>query len=56
MRPAVDIIYLEQVDGGGYVDDHTRTAGYTELWDQQKATASGPEQARRALLDIAKSL
>lgn len=54
-KPAVDIIYLEQHDGGEYVDNSKRTARYLTLWDHQKAAASGPEQTRRALLDIASS-
>ncbi|CAM3756291.1 helix-turn-helix transcriptional regulator [Kibdelosporangium persicum] len=55
-KPAVDIIYLEQHDGGEYVDNSKRTAQYVKLWDYQKAAASGPEQTRRALLDMAASL
>ncbi|MFE6612016.1 DUF5753 domain-containing protein [Amycolatopsis sp. NPDC057786] len=55
-NPAVDIIYLEQHDGGEYVDNSKRTARYLTLWDHQKAAASGPEQTRRTLLDIASSL
>lgn len=55
-KPPVDIIYLEQHDGGDYVDDSKRTARYLTLWDHQKAVASGPEQTRRMLLDIAASL
>ncbi|SMD23901.1 Helix-turn-helix domain-containing protein [Lentzea albidocapillata] len=55
-KPLVDIIYLEQHDGGEYVDNSKRTARYLTLWDYQKAVASGPEQTRRMLLDIAASL
>lgn len=52
-KPAVDIIYLEQHDGGEYVDNSKRAARYMTLWDHQKAAASGPEQTRRTLLEIA---
>ena len=55
-KPAVSIVYLEQHDGGTYVDDAKRTARYLTLWDQQKAAASGPEQTRRFLLEIADTL
>ncbi|WP_285746429.1 helix-turn-helix transcriptional regulator [Lentzea sp. NBRC 105346] len=55
-KPAVDIIYLEQHDGGEYVDNSKRTERYLTLWEHQKAAASGPEQTRRTLLDIASSL
>ncbi|WP_345028466.1 helix-turn-helix transcriptional regulator [Kutzneria kofuensis] len=55
-KPVVDIIYLEQHDGGEYVDNSKRTARYLTLWDHQKAAASGPEQTRRTLLEIAASL
>ena len=53
--PAVDIVYLDQHDGGEYVDDIRRTPKYQTLWEQQKAAAMGPEQTRRFLLDLAKS-
>jgi DNA-binding XRE family transcriptional regulator len=52
-NPPVNIIYLEQHDGGQYLDDTKRTTRYLTLWDQQKAAASGPEQTRRTLLDLA---
>ncbi len=55
-KPAVDIIYLEQHDGGGYVDNSERAARYLKLWEYQKAAANGPEQTRRVLLDIAASM
>lgn len=55
-KPAVDIIYLEQHDGGEYVENSKRTARYLTLWDHQRAAASGPEQTRRTLLEIAASL
>ncbi|MGH3792382.1 MAG: helix-turn-helix domain-containing protein [Pseudonocardiaceae bacterium] len=51
-RPPVNIVYLEQHDGGQYLDDHKRTTRYLTLWDQQKAAASGPEQTRRTLLGL----
>jgi transcriptional regulator with XRE-family HTH domain len=54
-NPQVDIIYLEQHDGGEYVDDVKRTPQYQTLWEQQKAAAMGPEQTRRFLLDLARS-
>jgi hypothetical protein len=54
-QPAVDIIYLEKQDGGEYVDDSRQTARYLTLRDHQKAAASGPEQTRKILLDIAAS-
>lgn len=54
-KPAVDIVYLEQHDGGEYVDDTGRTPRYQTLWEQQKAAAMGPEQTRRFLLDLARS-
>lgn len=53
--PSVDIVYLEQHDGGEYVDDVKRTPKYLTLWEQQLATAMGPVQTRRFLLDLAKS-
>lgn len=55
-KPSVDIIYLEHDEGGEYIDDSKRTARYLTRWDYQKAAASGPEQSRRTLLDIAASL
>jgi len=55
-KPAVDIIYLEEPEGGEYVDNSKRTAKYVKYWDHQKAAGSGPEQTRLAVLDIAKSL
>lgn len=55
-RPPVSIVYLEQHDGGTYVDDSKRTTRYLTLWEQQKAAASGPEQTRRFLLDLAGTL
>ncbi|MFC9250979.1 helix-turn-helix domain-containing protein [Amycolatopsis thailandensis] len=54
--PPVDIIYLEHHDGGEYIENNKRTAQYLKLWDYQKAAASGPEQTRRTLLDLASSL
>jgi hypothetical protein len=53
--PPVDIVYLEQHDGGDYVDDVKRTPKYLTLWDQQRAAAMGPEQSRRYLLDLVAS-
>jgi transcriptional regulator with XRE-family HTH domain len=55
-RPAADIIYREQYDGGEYVDSSKQTPRYLTLREHQKAVASGPEQSRRLLLDIAASL
>lgn len=55
-RPPVSIVYLELHDGGTYVDDSKRTSRYLTLWEQQKAAASGPEQTRRFLLDLADAL
>ncbi|MEY8042502.1 helix-turn-helix domain-containing protein [Saccharopolyspora cebuensis] len=55
-RPPVSIVYLEQHGGGTYVDDSKRTTRYLTLWEQQKAAASGPEQTRRFLLDLAGTL
>lgn len=54
-NPPVDIVYLEQHDGGEYVDDTRRTPKYQTLWEQQKAAAMGPEQTRRFLLNLARS-
>ncbi|GAB3429173.1 helix-turn-helix transcriptional regulator [Actinophytocola sediminis] len=54
--PPVDIVYLEQHDGGEYVDENKRTAKYQTLWEQQRAAAMGPEQTRRYLLDLVRSL
>lgn len=54
-NPPVDIVYLEQHDGGEYVDDTRRTPKYQTLWEQQKAAAMGPEQTRRFLLELARS-
>ncbi len=53
--PSVDIVYLEQHDGGEYVDDIKRTPKYQTLWEQQQAAAMGPEQTRRFLLDLART-
>jgi DNA-binding XRE family transcriptional regulator len=53
--PPVDIVYLDQHDGGEYVDDPKRTPKYQLLWEQQQAAAMGPEQTRRFLLDLAQS-
>lgn len=50
--PAVDIVYLEQHDGGDYVEDPERIAKYRTLWEQHKAVALGPEQTRRFLLEL----
>lgn len=55
-KTSVSIVYLEQYDGGTYVDDSKRSAQYLALWEQQKAAASGPEQTRRFLLDLAGTL
>lgn len=55
-QPPVSIVYLEQHDGGAYVDDSKRTGRYLTLWEQQKAAAAGPEQTRRFLLDLAGTL
>lgn len=55
-KPQVSIVYLEQHDGGQYLDDSKRTARYLALWDQQKAAGSGPEQTRRTLLEFAATL
>lgn len=55
-KPNVDIIYLEQHNGGEYVDNAGKTEEYLVLWRQQLAAASGPEQARRTLLDLAANL
>lgn len=54
-KPPVDIVYLDQHDGGEYVDDIKRTPKYQTLWEQQKAAATGPEQTRRLLLGLASS-
>ncbi|GAA3858651.1 helix-turn-helix transcriptional regulator [Saccharothrix violaceirubra] len=51
--PTVDIIYLEHDEGGEYVDHSKRTVRYLTRWDYQRATALGPEQSRRLLLDLA---
>lgn len=55
-RTAVNIVFLEQYDGGDYIDDPKRTSQYLILWDHLKAAASGPEQSRRLLLDLHASL
>jgi DNA-binding XRE family transcriptional regulator len=55
-RPAVDIIYVEEHEGGDYVDNPKRTASYLKLWDYQRLAAVGPEPTRRKLLEIAASL
>lgn len=54
--PAVDIIYVEEHDGGEYVDNAKRTARYLTLWDQQKAAADGLKQTRQTLLEVAESM
>lgn len=53
--PAVNVVYLEQHDGGQYLDDSNRTARYLTLWDQQKTAASGPKQTRQTLLELTAS-
>jgi hypothetical protein len=55
-KPPVNVVYREHYDGGDYVGDLERTAGYVTLWKQQQAAAMGPEQSRRFLLDLAASL
>jgi len=52
-RPPVDVVYLEQHDGGQYLDNNARTATYLRLFEQVRAVAVGPEQTPAALLDIA---
>jgi hypothetical protein len=56
IKPAVDIIYLEEHEGGDYVDNPKRTARYLKLWDYQRLAAVGPDQTRQKLLEIASSL
>ncbi|WP_019852710.1 DUF5753 domain-containing protein [Actinopolyspora mortivallis] len=46
-NPAVDIVHLEQHDGGDYVENPEQIAKYRALWEQHKAVALGPEQTRR---------
>jgi DNA-binding XRE family transcriptional regulator len=53
--PQIDIVYLDQHDGGEYVHDVNRTPRYLAVWEQQKAVALGPEQTRRVLLEMASS-
>jgi transcriptional regulator with XRE-family HTH domain len=55
-RTPVSVVFLEQYDGGVYVDDPKRTSQYLLLWDYLKAAASGPEQSRRLLLGVRESL
>jgi transcriptional regulator with XRE-family HTH domain len=55
-NPPVNVVYREHYDGGEYVGDVDRTSAYVTLWEQQRAAAVGPEQARRFLLDFAASL
>lgn len=55
-KSPVDVVYREHYNGGEYVTDLDQTAAYVILWEQQRAAASGPEQTRRFLLDLAASL
>jgi transcriptional regulator with XRE-family HTH domain len=55
-KTPVSIVYLENHDGGEYIDDGKRTQAYLTVWEQQHAAAFGPEQSRRMLLDILDSV
>jgi transcriptional regulator with XRE-family HTH domain len=55
-NPSTEIIYLERHEGGDYMDNANRIAPYLTLREHHLAVASGPEQSRRLLLNIASSL
>lgn len=55
-RPPVDIIYVEEHDGGSYVDNTARTTRYLDLWEYQRLAAAGPTQTRQILRDVAAGL
>jgi transcriptional regulator with XRE-family HTH domain len=53
--PAVQVIYVEQYDGGTMVRDVDKVRKYLSLWDHQRAAALGPEQTRTFLAGVARS-
>jgi transcriptional regulator with XRE-family HTH domain len=53
--PAVQVIYVEQYDGGITVRDVEKVRNYLSLWDHQRAAALGPEQTRAFLARAARS-
>lgn len=55
-RPAVDIIYVEEHEGGSYIDNNARTARYLDLWEYQRLAAGSPSRTRQILRDVAASL
>jgi transcriptional regulator with XRE-family HTH domain len=54
--PAVQVIYVEQYDGGTIVRDVGKVRRYLTLWEHQCAAALGPEQTRAFLSRMARSL
>lgn len=53
--PAVQVIYVEQYDGGTTVRTIDKVRRYLSLWDHQRAAALGPEQTRAFLGGVARS-
>lgn len=53
--PAVQVIYVEQYDGGTIVRDVGKVRKYLALWEHQRAAALGPEQTRAFLAGVARS-
>lgn len=54
--PVVQVIYVEQYDGGTTVRNVDKVRRYLSLWDHQRAAALGPEQTRAFLSGMARSL
>jgi transcriptional regulator with XRE-family HTH domain len=52
---AVQVIYVEQYDGGTIVRDVGKVRRYVTLWEHQRAAALGPEQTRAFLAGMARS-
>jgi transcriptional regulator with XRE-family HTH domain len=53
--PAVQVIYVDQYDGGTTVRNLDKVRRYLSLWDHQCAAALGPEQTRAFLSGMARS-
>jgi transcriptional regulator with XRE-family HTH domain len=53
--PAVQVIYVEQYDGGTTVRAVDKVRRFMSLWDHQRAAALGPEQTRAFLSGVARS-
>lgn len=53
--PAVQVIYVEQYDGGAIVRKPDKVRRYLILWEHQRAAALGPEQTRAFLSGVVRS-